>query len=344
MKFNPALSFPGIRARSLSQGDLTANFGGGVNIPVREILLGQPSPIRYLGDDLFRPIPAAWNFQYYKYGVENRALKSAERPMRAVIQASDARIDSVTGKLRRYTWASVYDMDEIAIANEAARAVGLPLNIQAKGARDARMIVNLAVEKARSVVALASASYSSSPDLDDTLASGSEWDDPTNGDSRTSIRSMASRIAAANNVQIENIDVYLTHASFEAAQNDPVLLAKLQYTGGAITPDAATLAKYWGVGNVFVGDAHYNTTGALGAMTSMYGDVAILRVSRDLPQYDTTEGALDSFVAFQWSGPSGPLAPWLEEENSSWYFPYQAYEQAVTVNTAACGIIRNCKA
>lgn len=342
--FNPVLTFPGVRGRSLSQGDLTANLGGGINVPVREILLGQPNPMRYLGDDLFRVVPAAWNFQYYTFGVENRSLKDAERAMKAMIQASDSRIDSVTGKLRRYTWASMYDQDEIGIANEAARTVGLPLDLQAKGARDSRSLVMLAVEKARSVVALASATYSSSPDLDDTLAGGSEWDDPTNGDSRTSIRSMASRIAAANNVQIENIDVYLTHAAYEAAQNDPVLLAKIQYTGGAITPAVATLQAYWGVGKVFVGDAFYNTTGALGAMTSLYGEVAILRVSRELPQYDTSEGALDSFVAFQWASPMGPLAPYFVNENTTWYFPFQHYEQAVTVNTSASGIVRNVKA
>lgn len=338
--FDPAAAL-GIRGRSLSQTDLGTNLGGGINVPVREIILGQPVPRQYLGDLLFRDVPVAWNFMYYKYGVENQSLKDAERGFKAEIQASDTRIDNVTGKLRRYTWASYYDQDEIGIANEAARNVGLPLDIQVKASRDARMIVRLAMEKAKSVVALATASYSASgPDLDDTLAGGSEWDDATNGDSRTTVRSMAARVANANNVQISDIDVILTTAAMQAAQNDPVILARLQYQG-VLMPTTAVLAEYWGVNSVQVGDAFaYGSAVAPG--TSLYGDVAFFRVRKDLAAaYDTTEGSLDSFVAFGWKSNPGPLSPFYVPGNTTWYFPWQEYLQAVQVNTMAAGILRN---
>lgn len=342
-----ARTFPGIKHRSLSQGDLIANLSGGINVPVREILKGQPRMRTYLGDVLFRVVPAAWNFKYYVFGKESMSLKNAERGPYGAIQASNARLDEVTGKLRRYTWASYYDDLDIGVADEAARLVGLPLNLQAKAARDAREIVMLAVEKARSVVALAAGSYSSGTlDLDDTLGAGSEWNDPTNGDSRTSIRSMAQRIAAANGLSEKDIEVVLSFAAYSAAQNDPVLLAKLAYTAGAVVPNEEILATYWGVRKVTVADAFYTTDGS--TLTSMYGDVAFCRVARDLgAQYDTTEGALDSFCSFQWlsaGSTAGPLTPFYQNINSTWYFPFQHFEQAVQVNTSAAGIIRNCAA
>lgn len=338
-----ARNFPGLKHRSLSQ-DLLANLSGGIDIPVREILKGQPRRRTFLGDKLFRVVKSGYRFKYYTYGTESMGLKDAERAPYGAIQASNSRRDEVTGKLRRYTWASIYDELELGVADEAAAVSGVPWNLRVLGPREAREIVTLCIEKAKATVVLAAGSYSSgSLDLDDTLGAGSEWDNQTNGDSRTSIRSMAQRIAGASGLSVKDIDVFLTDASMNAAQNDPALRSAMQYTSPGALPNEAWLAGAWGVRSVTVADAFYKD--ASGNFVSMYGDIAVLRVAQDLSSdYDTESGNLDSFTEFKWMGAgsmAGPQVPFRENLNTAWYFPYQDFSQPVQVNTSAAGIIRN---
>lgn len=343
--FNPAL---GIHERSrervanISQGDLSINYGLGINIPVTELVLGQPFRRDMLGDMLFRKIAVPWNFQYQKFDLAMHQKKDAKRAFQSRYQSSGMTVDTVASKLARYGWETMLDKDIIGIANEADSLLGgVPLRIQERMQKLSKRIVDLSLEYDRSVIALAAGSYSSSPDLDTTLGAGSEFNDATNGDSRTAIRTMASAVAAANGaLQITDIDVYLTHLAFEAAQDDPLFVSRRQYQNQAAAT-AADLQSYWGVGQVFVGDAHYTTDNA--TLTSMYGDVAILRVSKNLSQFDQEEGQLDSFVAFKWRGTAGAVQPYYDPKISSWCFPWDDYEKQAAVTTTAAGIIRNCK-
>jgi len=342
--FDPTSRYPGVRFRALNQGDLAADFSLGINIPVNEIILGQPKLISLLGEQLFRPVPSAWNGMYRKYFLERFAKADARRGFRAQIQASDFRIDTVPFKLQRYTWQTLFDIDELGIATETEQALGVPLGVQAKAATLARDIVDLSVEYDRATVVLASASYGTG--LDVTLAGGSQWDNASAGDSRTSIRSMAAKIAAANALQIPNIDVYLTFKALEAAQNDPLFIQRRQYAIGVDVPMEEQIRQYWGVGRIIVGDAFFSSDNT--TLQSMYTDplgvynsIAVLRVSQALQGYDTREGQLDSFVRFNWRGAQGALMPYMIEERTSWAFPYQWHEFQTQVNKSAAGIIRN---
>lgn len=312
-----------------------------IDLPTTGLVLGQPRLRQMLGSAICRPVSVEGiHFKYLTFGKEAFDLKLAERALRAPFQYSDRKPSTVSATLARYGWAALADRDEFTNSDAASSMLGIPYNQRMIYASLARQLVELAVEKKRADLILAAGSYSSSPDLDDD-ATGSEWN-AAGGDSRTQIRALASALAAANGVQIEDIDVFLSMGAYEAAQDDPTLLGKRQYTGLA-TIDTAVLREYWGVRSVTVGDAWYSSDGS--TMTSMYGDIAVLKVAVPLASYDTREGQLDSFVRFTWARGGGVAAmPYYIEERTSLAFPWEAWELADQVGTATCAIERNVKA
>lgn len=330
------------RSLALPQGDTIQNFQFGIDLPV-QLAVGTPRPRSPLGDLLYRPVSSRTiDFSYATFGMESFVQKSAKRAMRAKFQSSERRIDKVSASLARFGWKTMLDRDELRNADIAEGFIGLPLGIREMHQRHAREIVLLSKEVDRANTALAAASYSqSTPDLDVTLAGGSEWD-AAGGDSYDDIRTLAETLAAGNAAQIDDVDVYLTHASAFAAYNDPTFKALRATAGRVDAPTAAELRAYWGVGNVFIGDSYFSTDQV--NLTSLYGDVAILRISRTPAELDATEGQLDSFVRFYWTdfGPDGrPLEAVWDGDRTSWSFPWEAWELPTTVNTRAAAIIRN---
>lgn len=312
---------------------------------VTGLVVGKPMRRNHLGAMLFREIPAtALQVRVASMGDEHRIVRDAERALRAAYQTSDRDVEAALKRLHRHSWATIADVEELANAQSIMSQFGqqLPLQTREVKSRLAQLVVEMSMEQRRAETALAAASYSAAtPDLDVTLAGGSEWDDGTGGDSRADVRALAATLAAANSVTIQDIIVYLSSESFQAAESDPTYIAKL--SGTVVNPDgAARLATYWGVGGVVVGDA-FAFDPDTGAYSSLYGDVAILRVDPAIgAQYDTEFGAGDSFVRFTHRGVA--MQPWVERKTTTWYFPWDGWELADQVDTTAAAIIRNCAA
>lgn len=307
------------------------------------IVVGQPRPQQNFGEGLFRRVGVrTWTFQYRKYGLETLEIRKAKRAMRAKIPHSDLSISKLAGKLERYSWRTLADRDELANSDAAEQSIGDPIrSMRVRYARAARQIVTLAMEYDRAQLVLATASYSQSgPDLDLTLGAGSEWNDPTNGDSKTNIRAMASTLATQHGLNISNIDVHLTNSSYEAALDDPKFNTKRGNFATAIA-NVEELRAYWGVRRVTVGDAIYSPDGS--TLSSLYGDIAVLDVADELRGFDEDEGTLDNFVRFAWlNGPDGVAQqPWYTNENTTWSFPWEGWENPVSINSKASAIIRN---
>jgi hypothetical protein len=326
--------------RAVPQGDPLTNFQLGIDGPVSELMIGNPKLIRMLGNSIYRTVGVPTvSFQYQKFGLERFETKDAKRGMRAKFQTSELAVDTVSAKLARFGWAALLDRDEIANSEAFEGVFAMSLRIRERHQSLSREIVELTLEKLRATQVLAAGSYSqSTPDLDSTPAT--KWND-TGGDSRKDIRAAASTLAAANGIQIENIDVYLSHAAYEAAQDDPTMLSRRVNTGMS-TVGTEILREYWGVNSVTVGDA-YEIDSAGTGVVSMYGDIAVLKVAQPLVGYDDTEGQLDSFVKFKWRQfvAGSPLQPWFINEITSWTFPFEDWEFSDTVNITAAAIIRD---
>jgi hypothetical protein len=331
----------GGRVLAIPTGDLTSNYQLGINTPITGLVIGQPRRRVMLGAKLFRFVPAPnIRFSYTEHGLEAFVVKDARRPMRSRIQYSHAVLDQIPDSLERFSWASLLDQAELGNAGAFDAAMGLNSMVQRKHATLAQRIVEIAIEKERSTVALAAASYSqSAPDLDVTLSGGSEFNHSTGGDAKAAIRALASVLAAANGVGIMDVDVYMTRASFEAAQDDPVYNTR---RGNFATdvPSEQELATYYGVNSVVVGDAEVTTDGL--TVASLYGDVTILRINVPGGDYDTSEGQGDSFCEFAANQLGVALEPWFENSITSWANPWEQWTAPRQVSTTAAAIIRNC--
>lgn len=340
---NEMLLPSGHRTQAVPTGDLTINFQLNIDVPITGLVKGHPKLVTMLGEQICRAIEVpTYNFSYLVFNAARFIDKDSERAMRANFQTSGRTFDTEAAKLVRHGWASLADRDELINADAAQAALGIPLNVRAKYATLARDIVDMSLEVKRAALIVAGSSYSSSsPDLDVTLAGASEWDS-AGGDSRVDIRALADTLAAANSLQIEHIEVFLTHKSFKAAQDDPTFIAA-RVNQSTETAGADELRSYWGVGRVTVGDGYNSTDGV--TLTSLYGEVAILKVMQNLSEYDSREGELDSFVRFLWSRGAGiAVQPFFEKMMTSWVFPWEAWENAKTVNTKTAAIIRNTNA
>lgn len=358
----PTVSEGGTHQFNLGGSTVTAIRGGGGNIKmatgdplvdsqlgidpvVTSLVVGQPRTVVNFGQNLFRPISVpTWTFKYRRYGLETLEIRKAKRAMRAIIPHSDLSVEVESGKLERYAWRTLADRDELLNSDAAERAIGSPtLSMRERYARAARQIVDLSKEYDRAQLVLATASYSQSgPDLDVTLASGSEWNDPTNGDSQGSIRALAWTLASQHGFTIEQVDVHLTNSSFNAAIEDPVFVARRANYATAM-PTREELRAFWGVNRITVGDGFYYDGTDL---VSLYGDIAVLSISRDLQGVDQREGTLDNFVRFTWSSmqEGGATEPWFDRANTTWSFPWESHENNMAINPRGSAIIRNTNA
>lgn len=339
---------PYLHQRAISGGDLVQQAQYGQDLVTTALVLATRAHRRQLfGDALFRRVPVpAWTFEYLKYDASRLQIKDARRGLRAPFETSDYKVDKVSGKLVRYGWATEADRDEVLLASAVEQALGLngpTLPLRERKAADSKLVVERSIEKQRAAIALAAASYSqSSPDLDTTIATNSEWNHATNGDSRSSLRSVAEVLAAVHGVSIEDIDVVLSIASFHAAQNDPTFVSRRGNFATEVA-NAEEIRSYWGVKSVTVGDSI--ELDSSGAAVSMYGDVAVLRVSPMVEVHDPSVGELDSFVDFRWAAGEGvAIEPFYDADRTTWRFPWEGWSLPVNVNTLTAAIIRNTSA
>lgn len=335
----------GASFRSAASGDPLIDSQVGIEPLITGLVVGHPRPRRNFGESLFRRVTVpTWTFQYRKYGIETMMVRKAKRGMRSIIPHSDLSVDKLPGKLERYSWRTLADRDELINSDAAERAIGTPtVSMRQRYASAARTIVELSMEYDRAQLILAPASYSqSAPDLDLTLAGGSEWN-AASGDSRSDIRTMANALAAPHGYTIEDVDVHLTNASFQAALDDPIFVARRANYATAVG-NAQELRAFWGVKSVMVGDAIYSDDGI--TKESLYGDIAVLNLSRELRDTDDREGTLDNFIRFAWANAPDGVATesWYERANTTYSFPWEGWENPVSINPNSSAIIRNCAA
>lgn len=176
-----------------------------------------------------------------------------------------------------------------------------------------------------------------------TLAGGSEFNDPTNGDSRVAIRALATTIAEQFNQGADSINVAITQATANAAMDDPVFIAR-SYNLSIESPNetADTLRRYWGVKSVVIGDA-LSSVDADTAPTSVYGDIAILWLDEGMPMHDTSYGAT-SFGRHFTLNSGVASTPYYQESNTTWYYPWDAADVPLLINNTAGGLLLNCAA
>jgi hypothetical protein len=331
--------------QAADSGDPLIDSQLGIDPIITSLVVGHPRRISNFGEGLFRRVGTpTWTFQYRVYGLELMQIRKAKRAMRAIIPHSDLSVDKLPGKLERYSWRTLADRDELLNSTAAERAVGSPtLGMRERYARASQRIVDLSMEWDRAQLVLAAGSYSqSAPDLDLTLAGGSEWN-AASGDSRSDIRTMASLLAGQHGLTIEDVDVHLTNASFEAAIDDPIFVARRANYATAVA-NIEELRAFWGVRRVTRGDAIYSDDGL--TLESLYGDIAVLDISSELRGFDEDEGTLDNFVRFGWTNGPGGIAgeSWYERANTTWSFPWEGHENPLSINNKASAIIRNCAA
>lgn len=328
-----------------ASGDPLIDSQLGMDVIVTGLVVGQPRRRMNFGAGLFRRVGVrTWTFQYRQYDLETLQPRKAKRAMRAIIPHSDLSVNKIPGKLERYSWRTLADRDELINSDAAENAIGAPtLSMRERYARAARTIVELSMEYDRAQLVLDPDSYSQSgPDLDLTLGSGSEWNS-SGGDSRTDIRAMASTLASQHGLTIEDVDVHLTNSAFEAAIDDPIFIERRANYATAVA-NREELRAFWGVRSVTVGDAIYSDDGI--TLESLYGDIAVLDISSELRDFDESEGQLDNFVRFAWlNGPDGLAGEsWYERANTTYSFPWEGWENPVSINNKASAIIRNCNA
>lgn len=175
-------------------------------------------------------------------------------------------------------------------------------------------IIGLRLEKAQADLATTAGNYSASNKV--TLAGASKWSDYTTGtsdptkDIATGKEAIRAKIGKRTNI------VALMGAQvWETVRQHPKIVDRIKYTGrDSATPEL--LANLWGVQKVAIGDAVYETAGAL---ADVWGNFVVLAytqtataASRGTPSYGYTYRLQNYPIVEQ---------PYLDRNPKSWIYP-----------------------
>lgn len=312
--------------------DPMSNVQMGIDPVVTKLVVGTPYRRTMPSQFLVRKIEVeAFNFSYNVFGTEAWQDIDTERAMRAEITTSDAEFETRTGKLRRFTHAMKRDTDELKNAHPSLRLREL-LAFQAK------FKVEMNIERIIRNLLTTVTNYPVLHRL--AITGGSEWDS-AGGDSRADVRSICAEICGDTGVSFEDISVFLSESSLNAALSDPVFLGA-RHNYDTDTPNKDALAKYWGIKEVVT--ANPIEYAADGTVTPMYGDIAIPFVRNPLGgDWDTEYGEFDFAVDFKWNR-GVALEAWYENKTTTWWFPFQDYSNPKIINNNLGGIITNTSA
>lgn len=314
---------------SLNAADPQINVQAGIDPLITKLVVGTPYRKTFPSTFMLRNIEVdAWQFSYNVFGYEAWEDIDTERAMRAEITTSDAEFSTLTAKLRRFTHAMKRDEDELKNAHPSLRLRELL-------AGQARFKVQMNIERIIRNLLTTTTNYPVSHRL--AIAGGSEWD-AAGGDSRADIREMASAIAGDTGVALEDVSVFLSEKSLNAALSDSTFLGARQ-NFDTDTPNKDALARYWGVKEILT--ANPIEYSAAGVVTQMYADVAILFVRNPLGgDWDTEHGEFDFAVNFKWNR-GVALEAWYEKKTTTWWFPFQDYANPKIINNKLGAIITN---
>lgn len=314
----------------LNAADPMTNVQQNIDPTITSLVVGAPYRKTYPSTLILRNIEVpTWIFQYNVFGYEAWEDIDTERAMRAEITTSDAEFSTAAAKLRRFSHAMKRDEDEISNANPTLRLRELL-------AAQSKFKVDMNIERIIKSLLTTTTNYPVSHRL--ALAGGSEWDS-AGGNSRADIREMAAAIAGDTGVSYEDINVFLSEASLNAALSDPTFLGARQ-NYDTDTPNKDALARYWGIKKIVTANPLEYT--AAGVVSPMYSDVAILWVDNPLGgDWDTEHGSFDFAVNFKWNKGLAMKA-WFEQKTTTWWFPWQDYANPKMINNKLGAIITNC--
>ncbi len=318
------IQFQGQRAAESHLDNVQLN----VDPIVTDLVLGQPGPGEMPGARILKNVTApAWNFQYRQNDKNRLKRYDTERGMRQPIKTADFRYSMVSASLKRFSFGTLRDVDEIQNAHPS-------LGLREACSRFAKTIVDMDLERRRRDLLVTGANYDSGNTL--AIASGSEWN-TAGGDSKSDIRSMLAVISGKTGLRYNQIGVFLPDSSLQAALEDPIFIAtRSNWT--ADTADEMALQRYWGSGPVWsmnpveVDDAD--------DVQPMYGDVAILYYNSGVSGVDTMDGDLTFGVDFTWNG-GVASKPFYDEKHTSWMFPWTAYDYPAIVTNFSGALITN---
>lgn len=294
-----------------------------------QLVVGQPQKLPFPGLQLLTPITVPnWVFDYTVYNTEHLDTVDTRRGMRAPIKHGDWQVNTVSDKLKRYSFRVMKDQDEIGNAHPS-------LSIMEKSAILAQRMVTMDIEREIRDLVQAVGSYAAGNVL--PIAPGSEWN-AAGGDSRADIRAMTAQIINTVPIMPEDLVLFLPLQSLEAAKDDPVFLAARQNFDTNM-PTTDVLAAYWGIGRVWSANP-VDKDPATQVVGPMYGDNAILYYPGDNAAYDTTYGDITWAVNFKWNRGIAQRR-FYDEVHTSWSFPWHDYAAPRIINNAAAALITN---
>lgn len=326
MRNNGIFDFMGQRALTNPMSDVQM----GIDPVLTDIVLGTPQVAAYPGSQILRPITApAFTFSYNSFGNERFEAIDTERAMRAPIKHGEFRATQETGRLKRFSFGTLRDQDELSNAHPS-------YGLMEKCAAYSRSIVETDIERRRRDLLVTAANY----DTGNTLAigAGSEWD-AAGGDSKADVTAMVNMIASKTGLQPSQLEVFLGFEALQAAKMDPVFNA-VRGNYDANMPTVGALQAYWGTGRVWSANPIDVTNGVV---SFMYGDVAIIYYPGDASLYDTSWGDLTFGVDFTWNR-GVASKPFYLDQHTSWFFPWTNYSNPAIINNTAGALITNCAA
>lgn len=321
------IQFQGQRAAEAHLDNVQLN----IDPIVTDLVLGQPGPGEMPGARILKPVTtSAWNFQYRQNDLNRLKRYDTERGMRQPIKTGDFRYSMVSASLKRFSFGTLRDVDELLNAHPS-------LGLREACGRFSKTIVDMDLERRRRDLLVTAGNYDSGNTL--AISAGSEWNS-AGGDSKSDVRSMLAVISGKTGLRYNQISVFLSDTSLQAALEDPIFNAtRSNWT--ADTADEQALQRYWGSGPVW----SMNPVEADddGVVSPMYGDVAILYYNSGVAGVDTMDGDLTFGCDFRYNG-GVASKPFYNDLVTSWMFPWTAYDYPAITTNFSGALITNCAA
>jgi hypothetical protein len=303
----------------------------GVDPVVTALVQQQPQIDALPGNLILPPVTVgSWAYTYIKGGDESlQRYDGVERGMRSDIRHSDTRIDRAQRKLRRFSFMSGLDVDEIANSN-------FGYDVQAAAAGLSKSVVDLAIERVQRDLIIASTSYTTTPI---TIAGGSEWDQAA-GDVYSDVQTAAADILALTGLRPGLLTLSMSVSAFNAALQDDKF-RESTFRQGIVAANEGSLAMYLGVKEVRVFGPIERVAGVT---TALYGDIAILHYTGGVVPGAPLAGMNNRLVwgvTAKWNGGTASTR-FYNPENTSWWWPWNDYADPFILNPDSAVLIKNC--
>lgn len=296
---------------------------------ITDLVLGQPVQRRYPGERILpRKMAPAYRFGYRRNDNSHIVHHNTERPMRSPIRLGDQEEEKDTATLRRFSFGTLRDVDEIVNASSELR-------IREKSAAFGRRIVNLDIEYRRSIMLQDPASYAVANVL--AIPAGLEWDSG-NGDMRANIRTVLSALQASTGIPWDEWTGWASGSTFHAMLQDSVFLSQ-RANYSTDTPDAGALARFVGMKEIWTSTPMIAPTKSSAAVP-MYGDVFIIYYDGGAQDLDAEFGDIVFGHTFSWNG-GVASTPFYDDIRTSWVFPWTDYALPLLLSANAGGLITN---